>query len=103
MNHIDIKAKTYCLNIINKNTVYGVISYMTPANLYYNNGKVDLQMIELSQWCKEEFIQFLNVAKYFEKRTKHYKDFKYFKFCINDLENNIDKYLNEIIIKSIII
>jgi len=104
MNHIDSKLKQYRLA---NSKLVGNIDYMTCHNLFYyykypNIYLINISALILSKWLREEFIEFINISKGFKNRRRDYKYFNDYKYCLDDLEKNLDKYLNEAIIKSII-
>jgi len=65
------------------------------GSLFYNDLQINYETIKYSQWDKEDFLTFI---KYKEDRSELMK----IELCTQDLKRNIDKYLNEIIIKDII-
>ena len=72
-------------------------SIYSPSELFRGeNYNVILSTIILSGWEKQDFLDAIQCWKFFNYEDKLNLD------CLNDLEQNIDKYLNEAIIKSII-
>jgi len=72
-------------------------SFFSPSTLFRDkNYNMIISTIILSGWDKQDFLDAIQCWKSF-----NYED-KPNLYCINDLEQNIDKYLNEIIIKEII-
>lgn len=89
---IDIKNGRF--RWANKLAFYSLNNY-TIGMLFYNGLKVSLELIKLSGWDKQDF---LTAIKYKEDHSSLAK----IELCTQDLKKNIDKYLNEIIIKDII-
>lgn len=108
MRHIDSKNKYY---LFGNSTYYGCITFSTAHNLFYSmlDGSFEakqyrLDRMILSDWDKDEFLEFIKISKSFESK---YNNFGYiyinnYKYCLEDLEKNLDKYLNLAAIKCII-
>lgn len=100
MNHIDIKDRCFYWGNDYKD-MYNIF-YTT---IYHNFGGTEkniIRNIAESGWIKEEFLLLIKISKKLESGYKTDNSFLLFKNAIDNLEKNLDRYLTEAMIKSII-
>lgn len=69
------------------------IKDFTAGMLFYNDLKhLKHENLLLCKWSPEDFLEYI---KYYDYKSGY-------ELCLTDLKHNLDKYLNEAIIKSII-
>ena len=98
MRHVDLEKKTFTWNSHPYKSVYTFNNTNhAPSKLFRPFGeKVDLELIVSSGWSKEDFLDAIKCWKSYNYTRKAEL------IALMDWEQNLDKYLDGVIIKSII-